>query len=128
MDAKLCPRDHAPEEYFYSIPFHDVCLCHKTNIQLFLLVNTLHLFCFFKNYFKAVLPVPAKRRVNGWNKHALDMCSCKDLTSNSSQLHLLNEHGDLSFLLHISNHYIVGNNQEKFKENLVSTFISKESP
>ena len=47
--------------------------------------------------------------------------------SNSSQLHLLNEHGDLSFLLHISDHYIVGNNQGKFKENLSSTFISKES-
>ena len=48
--------------------------------------------------------------------------------SNSSQLHLLNELGDLSFLLHISDHYIVGNNQGKLKENLMSTFISKESP
>ena len=56
-----------------------------------------------------MLPVPAKRVVNGWNKHALDRCSSKDLTSNSSQSHLLNEHGDLSFLLHISDHYIVGN-------------------
>ena len=73
-----------------------------------------------------MLPVPAKRRVNGWNKHALDRCSCKDLTSNSSQLHL--EQGDLPFLLHISDHYIVGDNQESFKENLMSTFISKESP
>ena len=52
---------------------------------------------FFKNYFKAVLPVPVKRRVNGWNKDALDRCISKDLTSNSSQLHFLNEHGDLSF-------------------------------
>ena len=94
---------------------------------MFLLVNALHLFCFFENYFKAVVPVPAKRRVNGCNKNALDRCSCKDLTSNSSQVHLLNEHGDLSFLLHISDHYIVGNNQGKFKENLMSTFISKES-
>ena len=58
-----------------------------------------------------MLPVPAKRRVNGWNKHALDRCSCKDLTSNSSQLHLLNEQGDLPFLLHISDHYIVGDTQ-----------------
>ena len=75
-----------------------------------------------------MLPVPVKRRVNGWNKHALDRCSCKDLTSNLSQLHLLNEHGDLSFLLQILDHYIVGNNQGKFKENLMSTLISKESP
>ena len=44
-----------------------------------------------------------------------------------SQLDLLNKHGDLSFLLHISDHYIMGNNQGKFKENLMSTFISKES-
>ena len=89
-----------------------MCLCHKTNVQLFLLVNTLHLFDFFKNYFKAVLPVPVKRRVNGWNKDALDRCSSKDLTSNSSQLHFLNEHGDLSFLLYISDHCIVGNNRQ----------------
>ena len=75
-----------------------------------------------------MLPVPTKRRVNGWNKHAFDRCSCKDLTSNTSQLHLLNEHGDLTFLLHISDHHIVGNNQGQFKENLMSTFISKESP
>ena len=27
-----------------------------------------------------------------------------------------------------SDHYIVRNNQGKFKENIVSTFISKESP
>ena len=25
-----------------------------------------------------MLPVPTKRSVNRWNKHALDMCSCKD--------------------------------------------------
>ena len=61
-------------------------------------------------------------------KHALDRCNCKDLMSNSSQLRLLNEHGDLSYLLYISDHYIVGNNQGKFKENFMSTFISKESP
>ena len=49
--------------------------------------------------------------------------------TNSSQLYLLNEHGDLSLLLHISDHYIVGKiNQGKFKENLMSTFISRESP
>ena len=48
--------------------------------------------------------------------------------SNSSQLYLLNEHDDLSFLLHISGHCIVGNSREKFKENLMSTFISRESP
>ena len=44
--------------------------------------------------------------------------------SNSSQLHLLSDLGELSFLLNISDHYIVGNNQGKFKENLISTFIS----
>ena len=43
-------------------------------------------------------------------------------------MYLLNEHGDLSFLSQISDHCIVGNNQGKFKENLMSTFISKESP
>ena len=48
--------------------------------------------------------------------------------SNSNQLYLLNEHGELSFLLHILNHYIVGNKQGKFKENLMSTFICRESP
>ena len=55
------------------IPFHNVC--HKTNIKLFLLVDTLHLFRYFKNYFKAVLPVPAKHSVNRWNKHGIDRCS-----------------------------------------------------
>ena len=70
-----------------------------------------------------MLPVPVKRRVNGWNKHALDRCSSKDLTSNSGQLHLLNEHGDLSFLLHISDHYTVGNNQGKFKNSYVNFYF-----
>ena len=46
---------------------------------------------------------------------------------NSSQLYLLNEHGDL-FILHISNQYIVENNQGSFKENLMSNLISRESP
>ena len=47
--------------------------------------------------------------------------------SNLSKLHLPNELDDLSFLLHISSHYNVGNNLEKFKENLARTFITKES-
>ena len=47
--------------------------------------------------------------------------------SNPGLLYFLNEHGDLSFLLHILYHCIVGNNQGKFKENLMSTFISRES-
>ena len=46
---------------------------------------------------------------------------------NSSQLYLLNEHGDLYFLLQISDHYIVGNNQGKFKKKIMSTSISRES-
>ena len=54
-------------------------------------------------------------------------CSCKDLKGNSSQLYLLNKHGDLYFLLQISDHYIVGNNQGKLKK-IMSTFISRESP
>ena len=64
VDTKLSPRDHAREEYLLSVPFHVVCRCHKTNIKLFLLNHTIHLFCCFKNYVKSVPPVPAKRRVN----------------------------------------------------------------
>ena len=86
------------------------CAIKQTFDCSFWSIHSIH-FVFFKNYFKAVLPVPAKRRVNGWDKHVLDRFRCKELTSNSSQLHLLNEHGNLSFLLHISDHYIVGNNQ-----------------
>ena len=44
------------------------------------------------------------------------MCSCKDLMGNLSQLYLLNEHGDLYFLLQISDHYVVQDNQGKFKK------------
>ena len=75
-----------------------------------------------------MLPAPAKRSVNLRNKHALDRCSRNDLKGNSSQLYLLNEHGGLYFLLQISDHYIVGNNQGKFKKKITSTFISMESP
>ena len=82
------------------------------------MINNIHLFCYFKNYFKAVLTVPVKSSVNWRNKHAFNRCSCKDLKGNSSQLYLLNEHGDLYFLLQISDHYIVGNNQGKFKKKL----------
>ena len=57
---------------FVFSAFQDVCPCHKTNITLFLLNNTIHLFCYFKNYVKAVLFVPAKRSVNRWNKLVLD--------------------------------------------------------
>ena len=103
-------------------------LCHKTKFELFLLIDILHLFCYFKNYFKAVLLTPAKSSVNFRNKHALDRCICKDLKGNSSQLYLLNEHGDLYFLLQILDHCIVGNNQGKFKKKIMSTFISRESP
>ena len=93
-----------------------MCLCHKTNIKLFLLIDIIHLLCYFKNYFKAMLPPPAKRSVNLRNKHALDRCSRNDLKGNSSQLYLLNEYGDLYFLLQILDHYIVGKNQRKFKK------------
>ena len=65
-----------------------------------------------------MLPVPVKSSVNWRNKHAFNRCSCKDLKGNSSQLYLLNEHGDPYFLLQISDHYIVGNNQGKFKKKL----------
>ena len=100
-----------------------MCLCHKTNIKLFLLIDIIHLFCYFKNYFKAVLPAPAKRSVNRRNKHVLDRCSRNDLKGNSSQLYLLNEYGDLYFLLQISDHYIVGKNQRKFKKNHVNFYF-----
>ena len=51
------------------------CACAIKNIKFFLLVNTLHLLQYFKNYFKAV---PVKRSVNLRNKHSLDKFSCKD--------------------------------------------------
>ena len=63
---------------FVVSAFQDVCPCHKTNITLFLLNNTIHLFCYFKNYVKAVLFVPAKRSVNRWNKLVLDRWSRND--------------------------------------------------
>ena len=59
-----------------------------------------------------MLPIPVKR------------CSCKELKRNSSQLYLLSEHGDLYFLLEtVTNHYIEGNNQGKFKKNYVNFFF-----
>ena len=88
----------------------------------------MHLFCYFKNFFKAVLLAPAKRSVNFRNKHALERCSCKNLKGNSNQLYILNEHGDLYFFLQISDHYILGNNKGKFNKKIMSTFISRESP
>ena len=48
--------------------------------------------------------------------------------SNLRKLYLPNELGDLCFLLHISSHHNVENNQEQFKENLTTTSITKESP
>ena len=70
-----------------------------------------------------MLSAPAKRSVSGRNKHALDRCSCKDLKGNSSQLYLLNEHGKLYFLLQISDHYVVGNNQGNFKKSHVNFYF-----
>ena len=125
---KILSSRSCAQRIFLVNSFQDVCLCHKTNIKLFLLIDIIHLFCYFKNYFKAVLPAPAKRSVNWRNKHALDRCSRNDLKGNSSQLYLLNEYGDLYFLLQISDHYIVGKNQRKFKKKIMSTFISRESP
>ena len=48
--------------------------------------------------------------------------------SNLRKLYLLNELSDLCFLLHISSHPNEENNREKFKENLTTTSITKESP
>ena len=48
--------------------------------------------------------------------------------SNLRKLYLPNELGDLYFLLYISSQHNVGNNREKFKENLTTTSITKESP
>ena len=48
--------------------------------------------------------------------------------SNLRKLYLPNELGDLCFLLHISSHPNEENNREKFKENLTTTSITKESP
>ena len=48
--------------------------------------------------------------------------------SNLRKLYLPNELGDLCFLSHISSHLNVGNNREKFKENLTTNSITKESP
>ena len=72
METKLSPRDHAPEEYLESVPFHVVCQCYKTNIKSSLLNHTIYLFCYFKYYVKSVPPVSAKRSVNRWNKFILD--------------------------------------------------------
>ena len=48
--------------------------------------------------------------------------------SNLRKLYLPNELGDLCFLLYISRQHNVENNREKFKENLMRTSITKESP
>ena len=42
--------------------------------------------------------------------------------------HLLNENGDLSFLLYFSKQCLVENIQRKFQNKLSVTFISEESP
>ena len=42
--------------------------------------------------------------------------------------HLLNENGNLSFLLHFSKQCVVENIQGKFQKNSSVTFISEESP
>ena len=48
--------------------------------------------------------------------------------SNLRKLDLPNELDDLYFLLYISSQHNVENNREKFKENLTTTSITKESP
>ena len=42
--------------------------------------------------------------------------------------HLLNENGDLSFLLHFSKQCLVENIQGKFQKDLTVTFISEDLP
>ena len=68
LTPKLKRQNHAGLFKFREImmvsPFQDVCLCHKTTIKLFLLINSIHLIRYFKNYSKAVLPVPVKRSMN----------------------------------------------------------------
>ena len=48
--------------------------------------------------------------------------------SNLRKLYLPKEVDDLCFLLHISSHHNVESNRGKFKENLTTTSITKESP
>ena len=50
------------------------------------------------------------------------------MSTGLSKLYLPNELGDLFFQLHILSHHNVVNNREKFKENLITTSITKELP
>ena len=77
-------------------------------------------FCLFHYNYFVISRITSKlfflflRNVDGINMGLIGAVARISM-SNSSQLHLLNEHGNLSFSLHISDHYIVGNNQGKFK-------------
>ena len=65
-------------------------------------------------YVKAVPPVPAKRSMIKWVTWESKICQTSLMT--------------YVFLLHILSHHNVGNNREKFKVNLTTTSITKESP
>ena len=60
----LSPRSRTRQIFLVNTFSGRVPQCHKTTIKLFLLIDTIHLFCYFKNYFKAVLPAPAKCSMN----------------------------------------------------------------
>ena len=60
--------------------------------------------------------------------NARDKHEYKHDWGNIGPSHLLNENGDLSFLLHFSKQCLVENIQGKFQKNLSGTFISEESP
>ena len=58
METKSSIRDKRARGIGLVNAFHDVCLCRKIDIKLFLLGNTLYLFCYkrLKKYFKVLLP------------------------------------------------------------------------
>ena len=49
-------------------------------------------------------------------------------SAGTNEVRLLNENGDLSFLLYFSKQYLVENIQGKFEKKPSVTFISDESP
>ena len=71
MDTKLSPRDHAPEECLSLVLFMMTCACGIKQ-TLFLLKYLIHQFCYYKNFVKAMFPVPVKHGIKQWNKFVLD--------------------------------------------------------
>jgi len=128
MEMKLRPREHAREEGFKSISSDALSICHKTSIELFLVIDILHLVHCFKICFNYVLRVPMESSVNWSNKHVFVRQDCMELWGNLRRWYLVNGHGDLFFLFYISKHCRIDNNLWKFDKNRTLNFISGEWP